>query len=723
MLSFTKRRLRAPFQGFKPVAEQLENRCLLSIDPILEWNGVALDVNRVAYSGAVTNDEFGPTRSSRALAIEHVAMFDAWNSIHPDYTPYLVQAPNAENASDVAAVAQAGHDTILAMYPHQQASIDTALTQTLRRVPDGAPKTLGIAVGQFVAQAILAARTNDGAQIPGQYISDGLPGHHEVDPLNPDQGFLTPAWGNVNTFGIRSTDAVPTRPVPDMNSLEYALAYDQTKRLGAETSTERTTDMTEIGIFWGYDVARGLGDPPRLLNQVARVIAVQQDNTIGQNARLFALINIAMADAGIDAWGIKYHNDFWRPIMAIRRGGEDGNADTVPDPNWQPLGAPLSNPLPTEHVNFTPPFPSYVSGHATFGGATFKTLADFYQTDDINFSIPFDFISDEFNGLTRDIHEVIPSLILDHVRQIRPRHYDSFSQAAAEISASRIFDGIHWRFDATEGVSAGDRIADIDFDTKLRPTDGGGSKHVATVDFAAQIDAYLNNTYLTLFGSGAAASGSALGGGIAGMNANQTFIDKVYHDMLHRNAEPGGLASWEAHLDQGMSRPQVVTAILATPEGLLNQVTDMYTKVLHRLPDPSGLQTFTTFLAQGGTPTQLEASLLGSQEYFVVHGADSTDGFLQALYADELNRMPDSAGAAGFSQQLGAGVPRITVTVAILTSPEGRADDVQLMYQRLLHRNPDPSGANAFDNALQTGMSDVIIEAAIVGSDEYKNQS
>src|SRR5262249_33466148 len=159
-------------------------------DPILEWNAVAIQVNQTSYSGFDDNDQGGPTRSSRAMAIEHVAMFDAWNSIHPEYTPYLVQAPNADNASDVAAVAQAAHDTIVALYPHQQALADTALTQTLRRVPDGTPKSRGIAAGQFVAQAILAARTNDGSQIPGAYVPDGLPGHHAADPLNPNQGFL-----------------------------------------------------------------------------------------------------------------------------------------------------------------------------------------------------------------------------------------------------------------------------------------------------------------------------------------------------------------------------------------------------------------------------------------------------------------------------------------------------------------------------------------------------
>src|SRR5262249_48105708 len=140
-----------PTKSFRPAVELLEERCLLSIDPILEWNAVALEVNRISYSGGVINDQVGPTRSSRALAIEHVAMFDAYNSIHGDYTPYLVQAPHANHASDVAAVAEAAHDTLVAMYPHQQAFIDTALAQTLRRVPNGTPKTLGINVGKYVA--------------------------------------------------------------------------------------------------------------------------------------------------------------------------------------------------------------------------------------------------------------------------------------------------------------------------------------------------------------------------------------------------------------------------------------------------------------------------------------------------------------------------------------------------------------------------------------------
>jgi hypothetical protein len=390
------------------------------------------------------------------------------------------------------------------MYPHQKAYIDASLTETLHRLGHGIRVMEGRMVGAYVASRYLAARTNDGSQITGSYVPDGKPGHHVADPLNPDQGFLTPAWGGVKPFGITSTRQIPTPSVPSMTSDEYTDAFNQVKSLGEETSTTRTTDETLLSIYWGYDVARGLGDPPRLFNQVARVIADQEGNTVGQNARMFALINMAMADAGIQCWGVKYRDDFWRPIVAIRRADEDGNPNTVKQADWKPLGAPKSNPLPGE-INFTPPFPAYTSGHATFAGAAFKIMADFYQTDDMNYSIPFDFISDEFNGVTRDVHDAIPPMILDHVRQIEPRHYVSFSQAAAEVAASRIFLGIHWRFDAIQGVSAGDRIADIDFDTKLRPRFGHAPRHVPTVDFTSQIDAYLNGTYPDFFGGGSPA--------------------------------------------------------------------------------------------------------------------------------------------------------------------------------------------------------------------------
>jgi hypothetical protein len=695
--------------------EQLETRCLLSVDPILEWNAVALEANRVSYSGGVVNDQIGPTRSSRALAIEHVAMFDAWNSIHRTYTPYLTQAPNAYNASDVAAVAQAGHDTLVAMYPHQQAAFDTALTETLRRVPNGTRKTRGIEVGRYVAQQILIARTGDGSEVAGEYIPDGLPGHHVADPLNPDQGFLTPAWGGVTPFGVPSTDAVPTPTVPDLLSPEYTAAFNQVKALGEETSTVRTTDQTEIGIYWGYDVARGLGDPPRIYNQIARVVADQEGNTVGENARMFALINIAMADAGCQAWGVKYRDIFWRPIVAIRRADETGNPDTVADPTWVDLGAPKSNPLPGE-TNFTPPFPAYTSGHATFGGAAFKMMADFYQTDDINFSIPFDFISDEFNGVTRDIHENIPPLILNFVRQIEPRHYNSFSQAAAENAASRIFLGIHWRFDAIEGVSAGDRIADIDFDTKLRPLHGG-PRHVATVDFTSQIDAYLNGTYTTYFpGSGPTAAGS---GAQPAETASQQYVAHAYEDLLGRPADPLGMAYWSGQLDQGMPASQVASEITGSPEYHALQVQNIYAQLLHRSADATGLGAFMAVMSAGATMEQVTAAIEGSAEYFQTRGGGTNTGFLSALYQDQLGRAMDPTGQAVFTQALAGGVSRDQVAMTVLTSDEGRGDLVGGFYQSFFNRDADSVGMSAFLTALRQGLRDEQLIAILLGSAEF----
>ena len=164
-------------------------------------------------------------------------------------------------------------------------------------------------------------------------------------------------------------------------------------------------------------------------------MAVQRHNTVVQNARYFALINLAMADAGFASWDAKFAYDFWRPVTAIRAGAADGNPDTVADPNWIPLGSSADNQTPitdpTQPANFTPPVPAYVSGHATFGGALFRVMADFFGTDKVSFTIG----SDEFNGKTTDQ--------FGHVRPVVTRSFTSFSQAAEENGQSRIYLGVH----------------------------------------------------------------------------------------------------------------------------------------------------------------------------------------------------------------------------------------------------------------------------------------
>jgi hypothetical protein len=452
--------------------ETLETRRLLNVDAILDWNWIALEAVKDDH-GLAAPDQGGPTRGSLALAVVHVAMYDAVNAIHRSHTPYLLHDRAPAVADLDAAVAAAAHATLVDLFPQQQLEFDAALAAYLDEIPDGPAESAGVAVGLAAAEAILAKRVGDGREMEMEHTLKDGPGHHQVDPLHPDQGFLTPKWGLIEPFAMVSGDQFRSPAPPPLDSPEYAAAYNEVLVVGAvdaETADrdgdglpDRTPEQTQIGLFWAYDGSPGLGVPPRLYNQIARKIAVEQGNTVVENSRMFALVNIAMADAGVASWESKYTHDFWRPVVAIRLddtvetpGGLDGNLDTVGEADWAPLGAPASN-SDDPNADFTPPFPAYTSGHATFGAAMFRTLARFYGTDEI----AFDFQSDELNGVTRGSDGV--------VRPEVTRHFDSLSQAALENAQSRIYLGIHWSFDAVEGVAQGNAVADYVFDHKLRP--------------------------------------------------------------------------------------------------------------------------------------------------------------------------------------------------------------------------------------------------------------
>lgn len=439
--------------------EHLEDRLLLAGDAILHWNAVALQAVADDHTPWIVSspDQGGPTRTARALAIVHAAMYDALNSIAGGHTPYLIYQQAPAGASADAAVGQAAHDTLVKLYPKQKAKFDAELQAWLAQIPNGKSETDGIAVGKAVANAILTVRKDDGSDLEQTHQSSLEPGRHQPDPLHPDQGLLTPKWGKVSPFGVKKIEKFHAPPPPALDSLEYLAAFNEVYNLGGDgvnTPTTRTAKQSQIGIFWGYDGSPGLGTPPRLYNQIARTIAVQRGNTEADNARLFALLNIAMADAGIASWYSKYEYDFWRPIVGIRNAHLDGNPLTQADPNWMPLGAPASNMGGT---NFTPPFPAYTSGHATFGAAAFGTLRHFFGTDKIKFS----FTSDEFNGVTKDQN--------GQVRPVVTRTYKSLSQATMENAVSRIYLGIHWRFDATDGINQGNAIAKEVFKRLLQP--------------------------------------------------------------------------------------------------------------------------------------------------------------------------------------------------------------------------------------------------------------
>jgi hypothetical protein len=370
------------------------------------------------------------------------------------------------------AVAQAAHDTLSALFPSQKPTFDGLLANELTQVPNGRPKSDGVALGRQTASAILALRANDGSgyvepRVGIDFITSNDAGKWRQDPISHNPLALGAYWGQVKPF-VLQTSAQFRAPIPPaLSSTEYAIAFNEVKALGGDgiiTPTARTAEEAQIGIFWAYDGTPSLCAPPRLYNQITVHIADQMGTSANpvQLARLLALVNVAMADAGSAIWESKYYYQYWRPVTGIREadpgtgptGTGDGNDATAGDLNFTPLGAPASN---LNGPNFTPPFPAYPSGHAGFGGALFETLRKFYGTNNIAFT----FMSDEFNGVTRDNS--------GNVRPVVSRSFSSLSQAEEENGQSRIYLGIHWSFDKREGIAQGRRVADYVFANAFIP--------------------------------------------------------------------------------------------------------------------------------------------------------------------------------------------------------------------------------------------------------------
>jgi hypothetical protein len=438
------------------------------LDIVRRWNQIAITAVGIDHTpGApgtphIYGEQLGPHRTSRALAIVHIAIFDAVNAITGGYESYTDLPPVPRGTSLQAAVAQAAHDTLVELYTSQAPSFDMLLDEDLSHVRDNEAKAHGINLGARAAAAILALRANDGSHytepvIGVDYIPIDKPGKWQQDPISQGPLALGAYWYRVRPFVLKSATQYYVPPPPPLWSREYAAAFNEVKQLGGDgivTPTVRTPEQTIIGMYWAYDGTPLLGTPPRLYNQITVRIADQMHTDGVHLARLLALINTGMADAGISCWAWKYYYDFWRPVTGIREADTDRNPYTKQDTTFTPLGAQASN---TMGPNFTPPFPAYTSGHATFGGTIFQILRQFYGTDQIAFTA----VSDEFNGQTRDNH--------GNVRPLIPRHFSSLSQAEEENGQSRIYLGIHWAFDKTEGIYQGRLIGDYVFDHAFGP--------------------------------------------------------------------------------------------------------------------------------------------------------------------------------------------------------------------------------------------------------------
>ncbi|MBM4005276.1 MAG: phosphatase PAP2 family protein, partial [Planctomycetes bacterium] len=380
-------------------------------DPVLVWNQILLEAIRL--------DATPPPIASRGMAMVQAAVVDVINSIEQKPSLY-VALPAAAGASAEAGVIAAAHRVVSYLFPAQTAEFDARRTSSLLTIADGAAKTDGIALGEAIADAMIALRSGDGwdafvPYLPGSEPGDWLPTAPMFAPA------LLPQWGDVQPFALR--DGAEFRPIgpPLLSSIEYASAWNEVRQLGAASGGTRTAEQTTIARFWAD--GGGTYTPPGHWNEIAATVARDFGNGLADNARLFAALNLAMADSGIAAWDAKYAAEFWRPITAIQQAQLDGNPATVADSSWTPLLV-------------TPPFPEYVSGHSTFSGAAAAILAGFFG-DEITFD-------SETPGLTGET-----------------RTFTSFTQAAEEAGRSRIYGGIHFQFSNADGQALGRSIAGV----------------------------------------------------------------------------------------------------------------------------------------------------------------------------------------------------------------------------------------------------------------------
>jgi hypothetical protein len=395
-------------------------------NPVIRWNRIANEILPVAV---------GPVLDSRAMAILHAAIHDAVNGVERRYQPYAV-ALSSPGASLDAAVASAAREVMLAVTLNQQARIEHEYAAALADVPDGPTKDQGVLLGQQAARANLDRRADDGI-VPGPwppregpitepvYVPTGKPGDYDftppfdAPPLGPVA--LFPGLGRLTPFAIDVARHRLKGPDP-LRSKRYARDVNFLKAYGRLHDSSRTPDQTNTALFWF--------EPFAIWNDIATTVLERQQASPWRAARVLALMNVALIDAGIACFDAKYHFRFWRPYTAIRRAGEDGNDETDADPEWLPLlwtspGEPL--------LFLIPPIPDYPSAAAMTSAAAAEVLATH-----LGASVPFAVTSGTLPGVTR--------------------RFKSFSEAAREAGMSRVFGGIHFLHAVEDGWAAGERV-------------------------------------------------------------------------------------------------------------------------------------------------------------------------------------------------------------------------------------------------------------------------
>ena len=390
-------------------------------DTVTEWN----EIMQAAVTASGGTPSSNPNQQTRWGAIVQLAVFEAVNAIEGEYEPYLGVIVAPDGASVDAAIITAAHDTIVAVRPLSAATVGGLRDTALAAIPNGESKDAGIQVGAAAAAAMLLLRSTDGWDANVSHPGGTEPGQWRPE-LPSFTAALLPGWGQVTPFGLNTSSQFRLPPPPALHTERYARDLNEVKLLGRVDSAFRPQDRTDVARF--YAVA----SPVQVWNSAARQVSADQNLTRSQNARLFALLAMAMADASFTAWETKYHYSFWRPLTAIRGADNDGNDLTEADSEWLPL------------IN-TPAHPSYASGHATVSGAARAVLDWAFGSDGHDVTLT---------------HSTLPDIVLQ---------YSAWDEITDDIDDARVYGGIHFTFDQEEGAHQGSRVGKFIFRKYLRP--------------------------------------------------------------------------------------------------------------------------------------------------------------------------------------------------------------------------------------------------------------
>jgi hypothetical protein len=427
--------------------------CLILISPrpaaadaVTDWNATA---GKAALAACISPIQ-DPLHESRLYAMMHVAIHDALNAIDRRSRPYAFRGRAGWPVSPDAAVAAAARRVLVRLvgqigFPFPPPCVDAGLAvveadyqAALGGIPEGNAKAEGIRLGEAAAAAVLALRERDGSDTPlldFAYPQGSQPGEYRFTP-----GFnfaFAPGWGSVTPFVPDQRNVRVGRPFR-LTGMKYLADFNEVKELGGDgaiTPSRRSAEETEIALFW-------IESSPLQWNRIARGVSASAGLDAWENARLFGLLNMAMADGYVATFATKYRYNFWRPVTAIRTADSDGNPDTLADPTWTPL-AP------------TPPIPDHDSGHSVEGGAAAQVLRRFFGRDNVAFStcsltLPPGQTCADFSPVLRS--------------------YTSFTQAARENGVSRILVGFHFRNAVEQGIEHGRAIGNHVVSRALRPS-------------------------------------------------------------------------------------------------------------------------------------------------------------------------------------------------------------------------------------------------------------